>query len=181
MRFKVALFQFLRYDLSMAKSKFLDNFYHYALAIRGFDGFLDLIFGGLIYFSSSRTLVGLLLKFLSEELLEDPHDFIANRLLGFAQSISVETRLFIALYLAANGLIKLFLALSLWFKKQWIYPAALVLLLMFIFYQTYRLSYNFSWLLLVLIIFDLFIAGMVFKKYRQGVKEKKTNPDSATF
>lgn len=162
--------------LNMAKVKFFNNIYYYALAIRGFDGLLDLVFGGIIYFSSSRALTALLLKFLSEELIEDPHDFMANWLLGLAQSVSLETRLFIALYLAVNGLLKLFLALSLWLKKQWVYPAALFLLAVFIAYQIYRVTYHFSWLVLILILFDVYLALMVFKKYRQTIQEKKAGP-----
>lgn len=100
-----------------------------------------------------------------EELIEDPNDFIATLLLAFAQGFSVETKHFYAFYLLSHGLVKLLLVIGLLKGKLWSYPASLVVLGLFIFYQLYRFSYTHGFGLITLTVFDVLVMGLIWHEY----------------
>jgi uncharacterized membrane protein len=100
-----------------------------------------------------------------EELIEDPNDFIATHLLAFAQGFSVETKHFYAFYLLSHGLVKLLLVIGLLKGKLWSYPASLVVLGLFIFYQLYRFSYTHGFGLIALTVFDVLVMGLIWHEY----------------
>ena len=161
------------YACAMKKFKLIESLYNYALVIRGVDGLVDLFFAGLLSVTSTQGLTGLVLRALSREFIEDPNDFVANWLLNFAKTLSVDAHLFIVLYLLGNGMLKVFLFFSLWFKKQWMYLPAFVFLILFIVYQGQRLLHSFSWTFFLLMLFDVFIAYMVFGNYRVVLRAKR--------
>ena len=101
-----------------------------------------------------------------DELVEDPHDFLATHLMDFAQSFTVSAEHFYAFYLMSHGLVKLALVAGLLRNKLWAYPAALVALALFIVYQVYRYSYTQSTGLIVLTVFDLFFMWLIWHEYR---------------
>lgn len=101
-----------------------------------------------------------------DELVEDPHDFLATHLMDFVQGFTVSTEHFYAFYLVSHGLVKLALVTGLLREKLWAYPAALVALALFIAYQVYRYSYTQSIGLIVLTIFDLFFMWLIWHEYR---------------
>ncbi|MCG6858051.1 MAG: DUF2127 domain-containing protein [Salaquimonas sp.] len=100
-----------------------------------------------------------------EELVEDPRDFVANQLLGFAQHLSVDTTSFYAFYLLSHGLVKVLLVAGLLKEKLWAYPLSLVVLACFVAYQLYRYSYTHSFGLIVLTVFDLFIMVLAWHEW----------------
>ena len=156
----------------MFKTKIFNFYYKLALALKGLVGLLEIAGGLFLYYSSASAINNFWLKLLHEELIEDPRDAIANWLVGFFQSLSVELKFFLVLYLAVNGIIKLFLVSGLWLKKNWVYPIALVILAAFIVYQIYRLSFHFSAFILFSVIDDAFIFIMVWRDWRQVLQNK---------
>ena len=56
---------------------------------------------------------------IQEELIEDPKDFVATHLLGWAQSFSVDTKAFYVFFLLSHGLVKLLLVVGLLRNKLW--------------------------------------------------------------
>src|SRR5690348_9252764 len=69
------------------------------------------------FFLSHSTLVALARRVTREELLEDPHDFLANHVLHSAQHASLASKHFLGIYLASHGLVKLGLVAALLMKK----------------------------------------------------------------
>ena len=112
---------------------------------------------------SIRTLVG---RFTQGELVESRGDFIANHLLAWAQSFSVETRDFYAVYLISHGVVELALVAGLLRGKLWAYPASLAVLTLFIAYQLYRFSITHGPGLIALTIFDAIVVGLIWHEYR---------------
>jgi uncharacterized membrane protein len=104
-------------------------------------------------------------RLTQEELIEDPKDFIATHLLGFAQNFSVETKHFYAFYLLSHGLVKLALVAGLLKGKLWSYPASLAVLGLFIAYQLYRFSYTHGIGLIALTVFDVAVMALIWHEY----------------
>ncbi len=137
--------------------------------LKGFDGVLEIVGGGLLLVTSPRALSWLVMVLTQHELIEDPHDWIATTLRQTAAQLSVSTQLFDSLYLIGHGLLKLLIVAGLWRGYRWAYPLAIGALSLFIAYQTYRLSYHFAVGLLVLTLFDIVIVGLTWREYRQHI------------
>lgn len=119
-----------------------------------------------LYLVSNRTIVHLVQLLTQEELLEDPRDLVATRLLDAAQHLSVSTQSFYAFYLLSHGLVKVVLAAGLLREKLWAYPASLVALAGFVTYQLYRYSYTQGAGLLVITVFDILVIVLVWHEWR---------------
>lgn len=115
---------------------------------------------------STNTITDLANRLTLDELIEDPHDFVATHLLTWAQNFSVGTKTFYAFYLLRHGTVKLCLVVGLLKGKLWSYPASLIVLGLFILYQLYRFSYTHGIGLILLTIFDVFVMGLIWHEYR---------------
>ena len=74
------------------------------------------------------------------ELSEDPHDFIAGHLLGYAHGLTGSAVTFAAVYLLLHGITKIVLVAALLRNQIWAYPWMIAFLLIFIGYQLYRIA-----------------------------------------
>jgi uncharacterized membrane protein len=135
--------------------------------LKGFDGVLEIVGGGLLFVTSPSTLSRFVVALTQHELIEDPHDWLATGLRQTAAQLSISTQLFSGLYLVVHGLLKLLIVVGLWRGYRWAYPLAIGVLSLFIAYQTYRLSYQPSLGLLLLTLFDIVIVGLTWREYRQ--------------
>ncbi|RWE31673.1 MAG: DUF2127 domain-containing protein [Mesorhizobium sp.] len=143
-----------------------------SLLLKGAHALLECVGGLLLALVSTSTIVSLVNRLTQEELVEDPHDFIASHLMNAANHFSVGTQHFYAFYLLSHGLIKIALVAGLLRGKLWAYPASLVALLLFIVYQLYRFSYTHSAGLIVLTIFDLIVIWLIWHEYRLVLRHK---------
>ena len=87
-----------------------------------------------------RTFIIWLSVLTQGELSEDPHDFVARYLLHTANGLTGSAVLFGAVYLLLHGAVKVVLVIALLLNKLWAYPCMIVVLLIFIGYQLYRIA-----------------------------------------
>ncbi len=127
---------------------------------------LECIGGLLFVFMSTATIARVVNAVTQEELIEDPHDFVANRLLQIAGNLSVSTEHFYAFYLLSHGLVKTLLVVGLLKNELWAYPVSLVVLALFVLYQLYRFSYTHGLGLIALTAFDVIVVGLIWHEYR---------------
>lgn len=80
-----------------------------------------------------------------DELVEDPHDFVASYLVDWAEHFSMGTKSFYAYYLLSHGAVKLLLVVGLMKEKSWAYPVSLAVMALFIIYQLYRFPTPKGW------------------------------------
>lgn len=74
------------------------------LTVKAVDGVLEII-GALLLLFLNPSRINFIARFLTQrELSEDPRNVVANLLIRFAQSFSVNTRYFGVVYLAAHGI-----------------------------------------------------------------------------
>src|SRR5512138_2264419 len=118
---------------------FLYRVFALGIWVKGIDGLLEIVGGGLLLLISPAMLNQLVIGLTQHELVEDPRDVIATTLRHAAAQLSANTQLFASLYLVAHGVVKVVLVVGLLRGKRWAYPAAIGFLCLFIVYQVYRL------------------------------------------
>lgn len=137
-----------------------------SLLLKGLHAAIECASGIALALISTQSVVAIVKALTQDELIEDPHDFVATHLLTLAQGYSVQSKHFYAFYLLSHGIVKLALVAGLIKNKLWAYPASLVVLGLFIVYQLYRFSYTQSIGLIVLSLFDIFVMALIWHEYR---------------
>lgn len=137
-----------------------------SLLLKAAHALVECVGGIALYVVSTTEITGLVRAATQSELVEDPNDFVASRLLELAQGFSVGSQSFYAFYLLSHGIVKLGLVAALLANRLWAYPASLAVLLAFIAYQLYRYSYTHATGLLLLTLFDMVLVWLVWHEYR---------------
>jgi uncharacterized membrane protein len=128
-----------------AGTTLLDKVFWVGLALKGLDGLLEVVGGVLLLLVSPRQ-IGTVTRILTQhELSEDPHDFIATNLVHVATELTLSASLFGAVYLLLHGMVKIVLVWAILRDRLWAYPWMIGFLLVFIAYQVYRISVEFTW------------------------------------
>jgi len=144
----------------------IHQIFEISILLKGAHALVECVSGIALAFVSTSSIVRLVNRLTQEELVQNPHDFIATHLLGWAQTFSVQAQHFYAFYLLSHGVMKLLLVAGLLREKHWAYPASLAVLGLFIAYQLYRYSYTHSVGLIVLTVFDVIVIGLIWHEWR---------------
>ena len=143
----------------------LHRLFDIGVVFKGIDGLLE-IAGGVVLMLATQPELRRAVVFLTQhELSEDPHDAVAHVLRDAVFGLTSDAKVFGSVYLLVHGFVKVFLVIGLLRGKLWSYPAALIVLSLFIVYQCYRISGHYSALLLFLIVVDTFIVGLIWYEY----------------
>jgi uncharacterized membrane protein len=132
---------------------------------KGVDGIFEII-GGVLLFVRPETLGNFVRLLTEHELSTDPRDAIAHYLLRSVSHLSEGAQLFGFIYLLSHGITKILLVVSLWNRRLWAYPAAIVFFILFIAYQLYRYSFSHSVWMLPLSALDAAIVFLTWTEYR---------------
>jgi uncharacterized membrane protein len=144
----------------------LDKIFKISLALKGLDGVLELVGGILLLLVSPAQMVSVVHFLTQHELSEDPNDLVATTLVHWAGAMTVSATLFGAVYLLLHGLVKVVLVWAVLRDKLWAYPWMIAFLLVFIAYQGYQLLVAFTWGMVLLTAFDIFIVWLTWHEYR---------------
>lgn len=143
-----------------------DKVFEGGIIIKGIDGALELIGGFLVLFISPATLHNFITFITQRELLEDPHDFVANLLLHATSTYSNSGRTFLVVYLWIHAAIKLIAVIGILKNQLWAYPFSLVTLGLLVVYQLYDIfMVKASIGMILLTIFDIFIVWLIWREY----------------
>lgn len=150
---------------------------HWAFEIgiwfKGIDGVLELI-GGILFLAVSRDALNHFIVLITQhELEQDPGDWICNTLRHASDHLSDGTKLWGSLYLLGHGAVKLFLAIYILRGKLWAYPAAMIVIGIFILIQGAKLGFHFSFPLLIATSVDIAIVLLVWREYRHAKHTRK--------
>ncbi|UUL77410.1 DUF2127 domain-containing protein [Pseudarthrobacter sp. Fe7] len=155
----------------------LDRTFRVSLILKGLDGVLELI-GGLLLLFVTPAQIGDVARFLTQhELAQDPRDFVANSVLHMTANLSGSASLFGAVYLLLHGIVKIVLVWAVLKEKLWAYPWMIAFLLVFIAYQLYRIAVSFSWGMVLLTAFDIFIVWITWREYRLRRSQRSARDD----
>ncbi len=151
----------IKYPLS---EKYIRDIFDVGVAFKGIDGILQVIGGVILTFIRPETINHLLIRLTQYELVEDPHDKIANYILH-AGHLSVNSEKFAILFLLSHGLIKIFIVVGLLKNKLWAYPTGIMVFAGFGVYQMYRYFHTHSIGLLMLTSLDVFVIALTWHEY----------------
>ena len=143
----------------------IHRIFEVSVLLKGAHAAIECVGGLMLAFVTTTSIVGWVNRLTQEELVEDQNDFVATHLLSMAQGFSINTKNFYAFYLLSHGIIKLALVIGLLRNKLWAYPASLVVMTLFIFYQAYRFYYTQSIGLIFLTVFDLIVMVLILHEY----------------
>jgi len=148
---------------------------HYAfrvsIILKGIESLLELISGFLLLFINASAIQNFIYNLFAKELAEDPHSFIATTVVHWASQFSSSVEWFLALYFLTHGIIKSGLLVGLWYEKIKLYPVAIGIFVLFIFYQVYKYIMSPSGWLIYLTVLDLIFIGLAILEWRH-LKEK---------
>jgi uncharacterized membrane protein len=133
---------------------------------KGAHAIFEVVAGIALYLVSTESIVTAITRWSYDAILDNRHDWLANKLLQFAGSFSVEQHNFYAFYLLSHGIIKGGLVVGLLREKLWAYPASVVVFTLFIAYQLYHYTQTHDFVLILLTIFDLFVIYLAIHEYR---------------
>ncbi|NMM24347.1 MAG: DUF2127 domain-containing protein [Phycicoccus sp.] len=85
----------------------LDRVFEIGIILKGLDGVLETVGGLLLLALTPATINNVLSGLTQNELFEDPHDFIASHLLGYAHGLTGTAVTFAAVYLLVHGITKI--------------------------------------------------------------------------
>jgi len=135
-----------------------------AVILKGLNGLLEVCLA--IFLATSDEILPYMLNLANDQLIENPNDFLVTHLSAYTHPTE-SSLLFAALYLTVHGIVKMSLALGLWFNKVWAYPAGIAIISVFIVYQFIRVLERGSLLLLALTFFDCIFVALVYHEYRE--------------
>ena len=137
-----------------------------SVGLKGFYAVVEMASGVALYLVAHESIIKFLNRFMTDERLRDPQDWVASTALKVAQSFSLETQHFYAFYLFTHGVLKLAVVVGLLREKLWAYPACFVVFSAFIAYQLYRYSFTHDIGLVALSILDAFVIALAWHEYR---------------
>ena len=145
----------------------LDRIFEIGIIGKGLNGAAELLGGLLLLLVTPDRIRHFAAALTQGELSEDPHDFVARYLLHTANGLTGSAVIFGAIYLLVHGAVKVVLVIALLLNKLWAYPWMIIVLLIFIGYQVYRIALQPSAGLIVLTIFDAMIVALTWREYRR--------------
>lgn len=144
----------------------LDKIFEGGIVIKGITGLLEFIGGLLLFFVSPAQIHQFIALITQREMIEDPHDRVANFLLDITSSISSGSRTFLIVYLWIHAAIKLIAVIGILKNQRWAYPFSLTTLGLLMLYQLYSIFFVQPTIgMIFLTIFDVFILWLIWREY----------------
>jgi len=155
---------------------YLHRCFKITILIKGIDGVFEVIASAILFISGANSIIEKIPSFVQKELIKDPDDMISNYLLHIFDSALPDTQLFIAIYLAIHGLIKIGLVFALNSKSYRAHEIAKIILIIFIGYQFYRFEHTHSMLLFILTCIDVIIVSLIHSEEKRLRRNKENSP-----
>jgi uncharacterized membrane protein len=146
--------------------KRIHRLFVFSVGLKGFYALAEMASGVGLYLVAHDAIMSVVNRFTTDELMQDPHDWVATHVAALAQGFSLETQHFYAFYLFTHGLLKLAVVIGLLREKLWAYPASFIVFSAFIAYQLYRYSYTHDVGLILLSILDALVIALAWHEYR---------------
>jgi len=129
--------------------------YLVTIAVKGFDGAVELLIGLLIFFAGPERIYLFILRLTAPELDDHPNSPVVHAIRRGVSGLANGEANFAVIYLLVHGVLKLGLAVALLRGgARWIYPVASLILTGFIAYMSWHLALRWSNLLLGFALFD---------------------------
>ena len=131
----------------------LDRWFRIAVIFKGLDGVLELIGGTILLFVPAARLHTFIIQ-LGHTHLVTSHDLLGRAVASFGHTFTSGVQIYTAIYLLLHGVIKVGLVIALLSRRYSLYPAAIIVLVLFMGYQIYRIIFEHS------IVFDSLLTAI---------------------
>lgn len=143
-----------------------DKIFEGGIIVKGATGAAEFITGLLLFFISPSQLHQFIMFLTQRELLEDPHDKVANLLIQATAHLTSGSTVFVIAYLWIHAGIKLIAVIGILRNQTWAYPFSLITLGLLVIYQVYSIVFvKPSIGIILLTIFDVFILWLIWREY----------------
>lgn len=154
-----------------------DKVFEGGIIIKGASGALEFLSGLLLLFVSPTTMHRFIAFITQRELIENPHDKVANLLIQSTQHFGSGSRVFLIVYLWIHAVIKLIAVIGIIKNQLWAYPFSLITLGLLMLYQTYTIFFVHASIgMILLTTFDIIILWLIWREY--GKVKPKLEVDS---
>lgn len=136
-----------------------------SIALKGLGALAEVVAGFALVWIPLHAINRIAMDFISTDLPESRHDFIARHLRHYLENFGASGKHFASWYLLSHGAVKLILVIALWKNKLWAYPMMIVVLAGFIGYQIYRFALVHSIAMIFLSVFDLLVIALTWSEY----------------
>ena len=155
----------------------LDKIFEGGIIIKGCTGVLEFIGGLLLLFVSPAQMHEFVVLVTQRELLEDPHDRVANLLLQATTQFSSGGQAFAIAYLWIHAAIKLVAVIGILKNQLWAYPFSIITLGLLMVYQLYSIVLvKLSIGMILLTVFDGFILWLIWREYGKVKNASEKSP-----
>jgi uncharacterized membrane protein len=149
-------------------SNLFDKVFEGGIILKGIDGALEFLGGLLVLFVSPTALHNFIAFITHRELVENPHDKIANLLIHATSHYADGGRTFLVIYLWIHAAIKLIAVIGILKNLLWAYPFSLISLGLLVIYQLYDIFFvRVSVGMVLLTLFDVIIIGLIWREYNK--------------
>lgn len=152
----------------------VDDAYEIGIILKATGGLVECIVGISLLFITPLQVQHLVAYVTRAELLEDPHDLVARHLSDWSMHLGHNATLFGAIYLLSHGVVKIGIVVALLLKKNWAYPAAIVVFSGFAIYQIYATVEKTSIGYALLTVYDLIIIYLIWLEYKKARTKNAT-------
>jgi uncharacterized membrane protein len=144
--------------------------YLVAIAIKGFDGAVELLLGIAVAIIGRQAIYDFLIGYVAPELENHQRPHTAHFIRHSADGL-MHAHDFLIIYLLAHGILKLGIAIGLFRENtNWIFPVASAVLVGFIVYMNLHLAAVWSWWLFAFMLFDVVTLVLVLNEWRNQAK-----------
>ena len=143
----------------------IHQLFEVSVLLKGVHAAIECVGGLALALTNNQWIRHLVTQATQSELIEDRKDIVANHLMMWAQTFSVQTQHFYAWYLLSHGIVKLALVTGLLMRKLWAYPTTIVVLGLFIVYQLYRYTQTHGFGLLLITMLDVIVVALTWHEY----------------
>lgn len=151
---------------AVSSHRLLDRVFAVSIVLKGLDGAVELIGGIALLFISPARLRHWLGDVVEFVLVGHERSPVFHWAIHLGDSWGTRTTLFAAAYLLLHGIIKVVLVWALLRQQLWAYPWMLAALAVFIALQCYELVVHFTWGMLALTLFDVFIVFLTAREWQ---------------
>lgn len=144
----------------------LDRVFKISILLKGLDGAFELVGGIALLFVDPQWVRTWWSGWTSHLLVGHEHSPLWHWFIHLADALNTKATVFAAVYLLLHGVIKVVLVWALLRQKYWAYPWMIAALGVFIAYQCYELIVHFTWPMLLLTVFDVFIVILTWREWQ---------------
>lgn len=142
--------------------------YILTILAKGLLGMLQIAISAALYLGALQYIPRIVQMLVRHELAEDPNDFVASRILSYANVVPTTDIGFYTIYFAMHGLLHIAIVIALLSRVHWANNAAIGVLCIFVIYQLYEWFAVGGVMLLILTAIDLVVIFLTILENRRG-------------